>query len=106
MRLQFIYFDAAVSEINGTDDAVYQNQGDHNLIREMGALRIPVGPYQRSTSGETGSMVLNQSLRDPQFDFKTEFIPVSLEGREDLRQAQASVPWVWSWKDGHICRSH
>lgn len=53
-----------------------------------------------------GSMVLNQSLRDSQFDFKTEFIPVSLEGREDLRQAQASVPWVWSWKDGHICRSH
>ena len=77
-----------------------------HLIREMGALQIPVGTYHRSTSGETGSMVLNQSLRDSQFDFKTEFIPVSLEGREDLCQAQASVPWVWSWKDGHICRSH
>ena len=51
-------------------------------------------------------MVLNQSLRDPQFDFKTEFIPVNLEGREDLRQAQATTPWFWSWKDGHICRSH
>ena len=88
MRLQFIYFDAAVSGTNGTDDAVYQHQGDHNLIREMGAFRIPVGPYQRSTSGETGSMVLNQSLRDPLFDFKTEFIP-----------------WVWGWKDGNICRS-
>ncbi len=89
MRLQFIYFDAAVSGINGTDVVVYQHQGDHNLIREMGVLQIPVGTYQRSTSGETASMVLNQSLHDPHFDFKTEFIP-----------------WVWSWKDGHICRSH
>ena len=89
MRLQFIYFDAAVSGTNGTDVVVYQHQGDHNLIREMGVLQIPVGTYQRSTSGETASMVLNQSLHDPQFDFKTEFIP-----------------WVWSWKDGHICRSH
>ena len=70
MRLQFIYFDAAVSGTNGTDDAVYQHQGDHNLIREMGALQIPIGTYHRSTSFETGSMVLNQSLRDPQFGCK------------------------------------
>ena len=72
----------------------------------MGALQIPVGTYHRSISGETGSIVLNQSLRDPQFDFKTDFIPVSLEVREHLRQAQSSVPWIWSWKDGHICRFH
>jgi hypothetical protein len=59
-----------VSGTNGTDVVVYQHQGDHNLIREMGALQIPVGTYHRSTSVETGSMVLNQSLRDPQFGFK------------------------------------
>jgi hypothetical protein len=59
-----------VSGTNGTDVVVYQHQGDHNLIREMGALQIPVGTYHRSTSVETGSMVLNQLLRDPQFGFK------------------------------------
>jgi hypothetical protein len=59
-----------VSGTNGTDVVVYQHQGDHNLIREMGALQIPVGTYHRSTSFETGSMVLNQSLRDPQFGCK------------------------------------
>ena len=133
MRLQFIpihvfretpsvtFFDAGVSGTNGTDVVVHRgaatsppdangfeqyylqgqrtfvllnpawDQSHHviHLIRKMGALQIPVGTYHRSTSGETGSMVLNQSLHDPQFDFKTEFIP-----------------WVWSWKDGHICRSH
>ena len=82
MRLQFIpihvfretpsvtFFDAGVSGTNGTDVVVYQHQGDHNLIREMGALQIPIGTYHRSTSFETGSMVFNQSLRDPQFGCK------------------------------------
>ena len=77
-----------------------------HLIRAMGALQIPIGTYHRSVSSNEGSLVLNQSMRDQGFDYRTEFIPVRLEEREDLRQAKASVPWIWSWKDGHICRDH
>ena len=82
MRLQFIpihvfretpsvtFFDAGVSGTNGTDVVVHRARPRLHLIREMGALQIPVGTYHRSTSVETGSMVLNQSLRDPQFGCK------------------------------------
>ena len=51
-------------------------------------------------------MVLNQSHRDSDFNFRTECIPVRLQDREDLLQAKATDPWIWSWKDGHICREH
>ena len=77
-----------------------------HLIRAMGALQIPIGTYHRSVSSEEGSLVLNQSMRDQGFDYRTEFIPVRLEEREDLLKAQATIPWIWSWKDGHICRDH
>ncbi|WP_390128453.1 hypothetical protein [Synechococcus sp. HIMB2401] len=77
-----------------------------HLIRAMGALQIPIGTYHRSVSSNEGSLVLNQSMRDHGFDYRTEFIPVRLEEREDLLKAKASVPWIWSWKDGHICRDH
>ncbi|MGB1622546.1 MAG: hemagglutinin [Synechococcus sp.] len=76
------------------------------LVRAMGALQIPTGTYHRSVSGEEGSMVLNQSTRDAEFNFRTEFIPVRLGDRADLQQAKAIDPWIWSWKDGHICREH
>lgn len=76
------------------------------LVRAMGALQIPIGTFHRSVSNDVGSMVLNQSHRDPEFDFRTEFIPVRLNDHPDLQQAKAIDPWVWSWKDGHICREH
>ena len=72
----------------------------------MGALQIPIGTYHRSISGEEGSLVLNQSFRDDDFDYSTEFIPVSLRARADLQLLRKVRPWIWSWKDGHIQRSH
>ena len=51
----------------------------------MGALQIPIGTFHRSDSGEQGSTVLNQSIRVPDFDVHTEFIPVSLRERTDLQ---------------------
>ena len=76
------------------------------LVRAMGALQIPIGTFHRSVSGDGGSMVLNQSRRDPDFNFRTEFIPVRLHDRPDLQQAKATDPWIWCWKEGHICREH
>ncbi len=40
--------------------------------------------YHRSWSGEEGSIVINQAIRDDEFDAKTEFIPVSSAQNEDL----------------------
>ena len=72
----------------------------------MGVLQIPIGTFHRSVSGEEGSLVLNQSIRDPNFNYATEFIPVKLSDRHDLMTARSSSPWVWTWRDGHICRHH
>ena len=72
----------------------------------MGALQIPIVTPHRSVSSHEGSLVLNQSMRDYGFDDRTEFISVRLQEREDFRKAKATVPWIWSWKDGHICRDH
>ena len=107
---------------------VHQHQVDHNLVLEgqrtftllnptwsqphhvveltrvMGALEIPIGTYHRSVSGEAGSTVLNQSIRDEHFDFHTEFIPVSLRNRPDLQALLETPPCLWSWHDGHIQR--
>ncbi|QEY31074.1 hemagglutinin [Synechococcus sp. RSCCF101] len=76
------------------------------LERNMGALRIPIGTYHRSVSGARGSLVLNQSVRDGQFSYATEFIPVSLRDRADLRAAREQRPWVWSLRNGHLCHDH
>ena len=38
---------------------------------------IPIGTYHRSISGEEGSIVINQAIRDDEFNPETEFIPVS-----------------------------
>ncbi|MCT0226416.1 hemagglutinin [Synechococcus sp. CS-1328] len=108
----------------------HQHQVDHNLVlsgsrsfvllnpswdqphhvvhlqRAMGALQIPIGTLHRSISGEAGSIVLNQSVRDPQFSYATEFIPLSLRERQDLQDLLALSPWIWSWRDGHIHRDH
>ena len=48
-----------------------------HLNRSSGALIIPRGTWHRSTSGEKGSIVVNQAIRDDLFDATSEFIPVS-----------------------------
>ena len=44
------------------------------LKRSMGALKIPIGTYHRSISGNRGSIVLNQPIRTKFFDPKKEFL--------------------------------
>ena len=47
-----------------------------HLNRDSGALIIPKGTYHRSTSSLHGSIVINQAVRDKDFDHTTEFVPV------------------------------
>ena len=49
-----------------------------------GALFIPRGTYHRSTSGEDGSIVINQAKRYDGFDATQEFIPVSCAENKKL----------------------
>ena len=79
----------------------------HHIIflnRSMGALQIPIGTYHRSVSGKEGSMVLNQAIRDQEFDPAKEFIPVSLSQRFDLRKAKLAEPVLWFSDVGEIRR--
>jgi len=55
-----------------------------HLNRSSGALVIPKMTFHRSWSGEEGSIVINQAIRDEEFDDKTEFIPVSAAKNPDL----------------------
>ncbi len=55
-----------------------------HLNRSSGALVIPKRTYHRSWSGEEGSIVINQAIRDDEFDDKTEFIPISAAQNEEL----------------------
>ncbi len=48
-----------------------------HLNRDSGALIIPKGTYHRSTSSIHGSIVINQAVRDEDFDHSTEFVPVT-----------------------------
>ena len=48
------------------------------LQRESGALTIPKGTFHRSVSGLTGSIVINQAIRDDLFKADTEFKPISI----------------------------
>jgi cupin superfamily acireductone dioxygenase involved in methionine salvage len=48
-----------------------------HLNRQSGALVVPIGTYHRSTSGEKGSIVINQAIRDDEFNPDTEFVPIS-----------------------------
>ena len=48
-----------------------------HLNRASGALVIPRKTYHRSTSGENGSIVINQAKRYEGFNSSEEFIPVS-----------------------------
>ncbi len=74
------------------------------LNQQMGALQIPIGTYHQSVSGTEGSIVLNQAVRDRDFEPTKEFIPVSLRDRADLRKAKAADPVFWIWEDGRIRR--
>ena len=47
-----------------------------HLNRDCGALIIPKGTYHRSTSSIHGSIVINQAVRDKDFDHTTEFVQV------------------------------
>ena len=48
-----------------------------HLNRSSGALIIPRGTWHRSISGDDGSIVINQAIRDDLFNAEDEFIPVS-----------------------------
>ena len=48
-----------------------------HLNRTSGALVIPTNTYHRSISGENGSIVINQAVRDDLFKADLEFVPVS-----------------------------
>ena len=48
-----------------------------HLNRTSGALVIPTNTYHRSISGEKGSIVINQAIRDDLFRPESEFRPVS-----------------------------
>ena len=127
-----IHHGSALSPPN--DDAfeqyyVHHHQIDHNLVldgsrtftllnpewdephhviylnQKMGALQIPIGTYHRSVSGPDGSMVLNQAVRDSNFDASKEFIPISLRDRADLRKAKAVDPVYWIWEGDQLKRT-
>ena len=71
---------------------------------KMGTLQIPLGTYYRSVSGTEGSIVLNQAVRDSDFNPINEFKPVRLRHRPDLQKAKADDPVFWIWDDGKIRR--
>ena len=48
-----------------------------HLNRTSGALVIPTNTYHRSISGENGSIVITQAVRDDLFRPESEFRPVS-----------------------------
>ncbi len=72
------------------------------LHRLMGALQIPMGTFHRSISGKNGSIVINQAIRDEQFESSTEFNPISIDHRIDLKKAKSKEPIIWLWKNGEI----
>ena len=74
------------------------------LHRPMGALKIPIGTFHRSISGKDGSIVINQAIRDEQFEAIKEFNPISIELRKDLQKAKSADPIIWLWKNGEIQR--
>ena len=126
-----IHRDGAISppDLNGFEQYyVHHHQIDNNLVldgdrtftllnplwdephhivylhRFMGALQIPIGTFHRSISGENGSIVINQAIRDEQFEASKEFNPISIKNRIDLQKAKSTEPIIWLWKDEEIKR--
>ena len=56
------------------------------LKREDGALTIPKGTFHRSVSGLSGSIVINQAIRDDLFKAESEFKPVSICNNKKLSE--------------------
>ena len=57
-----------------------------HLKRESGALTIPIGTFHRSVSGLSGSIVINQAIRDDLFKAESEFKPVSICNNKKLSE--------------------
>ena len=74
------------------------------LKREMGALNIPAGTFHRSISGQKGSIVLNQAIRDNKFNAKEEFNPVKINNNLKLIKAKKEIPIIWYSDKGNINR--
>ena len=55
-----------------------------HLNRQSGALIIPPQTFHRSVSGEDGSIVINQAIRDDEFDPEKEFSEVSSGQNSEL----------------------
>lgn len=55
-----------------------------HLTPSTGALKIPSGVYHRSVSCSTGSVLLNQAVRDAQYDENNEFHPRTPSSDEAL----------------------
>ncbi|MFO8238674.1 MAG: hypothetical protein R6U00_10605 [Prochlorococcaceae cyanobacterium] len=94
-------FDASVPHSNGSEIVA------HNPV-----LQIPIGRDHRSDAEAVAeadaeaSLVLNQAVRDADFCFATELIPVSLREQPDLLALRESTPWLWCWRIGPIRRRH
>ena len=61
--------------------------GGHYLVHldnDSGALEIPPGVYHRSVSCSTGSVLLNQAVRDRLYDESNEFHPRSTDSDQVL----------------------
>ena len=126
-----IHHGAAISPPNDEEFEqyyVHHHQIDHNLVLEgsrtftllnpawdephhviylnpkMGALQIPIGTFHRSISGKDGSIVINQAIRDEQFEPTTEFDPISIEKRMDLQKVKSVDPIIWKLENGEIKR--
>ena len=73
-----------------------------HLNRSSGALVIPKGTYHRSVSCERGSILINQAIRDLDFDVTTEFIPVSVLDNEELFHIWKNIEPIHQFSDGTI----
>jgi len=68
-----------------------------HLDAGSGSLTIPIGCYHRSISGPEGSVLINQSIRDDEFSFDTEFVPVSTADDEWLREGVNNCNPIHHW---------
>ena len=64
-------------DLSSNFDLTTFNNELYKLNSIYGGVIIPRGTWHRSTSGEKGSIVINQAIRDDLFDPDSEFIPVS-----------------------------
>ena len=55
----------------------------------------------KSLSNNDGSIVLNQAVRDKNFNPEKEFTPGSLKDKKDLQAARGNDPFYWIWEKDH-----